>query len=91
VTITVEFFGIPRHRAETASCKLVFDQPSVTLGDVVMRLAERFPALARDCVRSDRLARGYAANLRGERFVTDPLTMLSDGDALLILSADAGG
>jgi molybdopterin converting factor small subunit len=31
------------------------------------------------------------ANLNGQRFVTDPATALKPGDAILILSTDAGG
>ena len=32
-----------------------------------------------------------AANLNGDRFISDPGTRLGKGDSVLILSADAGG
>lgn len=89
--ITVEFFGIPRQRAGVAQCELDMPGEATTLGAVLIRLKDSFPELAADCLRHDHLAPGYTANLCGERFVTDPATVLRDGDALLILSADAGG
>lgn len=85
--ITVELYGIPRSRAgvektvATGSC----------LGDVLADLAARFPHLAETCIEGNRLRPGYTANLRGERFVTDPETTLTDGDTLLLLTLDAGG
>jgi molybdopterin converting factor small subunit len=91
VTVTIELFGIPRQRAGIAQCQFAFDGDQVALGEVLARLAEQYPDFAADCIRSNRLAPGYVANLRGERFVSDPATILGDGDALLILSADAGG
>ena len=48
-----------------------------TLGQLLERLAADIPALA--------------ANLNGDRFVSDPQTPLDQHDCVLILSADAGG
>jgi sulfur-carrier protein len=89
MSITVELFGIPRQRAGVAKT----DATGARLGEVVADLARRFPRLAEECFREDRggLKPGTLANLNGERFVTDPATVLAPGDALLILSADAGG
>jgi molybdopterin converting factor small subunit len=87
MTITVEFFGIPRQRAGVAATTVQAAQ----LGEVLTRLERRFPQLAETCLTEGRLRPGYVANLNGERFVTDPTTPLKPGDSLLILSADAGG
>jgi len=85
--IRVELYGIPRARAgvdkTTAS--------GCCLGDVLADLAARFPELAKVCIDGRELRPGYTANLRGERFITDPRITLSDGDILLLLNLDAGG
>ncbi len=85
--IHVELFGIPRSRAGVE--KTTASGPC--LGDVLLDLSERFPALAKECIDGRNLRAGYTANLRGERFITDPDTQLSDGDTLLLLTLDAGG
>ena len=61
-----------------------------TLGQLLMALAARFPSLA-ELINADRLRPSFVANLNGDQFVSDPRTHLSDGDSVLILSADAGG
>jgi len=85
--IIVELFGIPRSRAGIAKTTAEGD----CLGDVLVDLAVRFPELAETCIEGRSLRPGYTANLRGERFVTDPETVLNDGDTLLLLTLDAGG
>lgn len=85
--IDVEFFGIPRVRAGVEKTTASGD----CLGDVLADLAARFPDLAKTCIDQRCLRPGYTANLRGERFVTDPETALSEGDTLLLLTLDAGG
>jgi len=85
--ITVELFGIPRARAGV-------DEVTVSgncLGEVLVDLARRYPGLAESCLDGQNLRPGYTANLRGERFVTDPGTPLADGDTLLLMALDAGG
>ena len=91
MSIRVEFYGIPRHRAGVAATTVEVAAAPATLNDVFRQLGERFPALARDCFDQDRLSDGYVANVNGVRFVTDATTPLPDGSCLLILSADAGG
>ena len=85
--IHVELFGIPRARAgvdrTTASGRC--------LGDALEDLATRYPKLAEACFDGRGLRSGYTANLRGERFITNPDIELNDGDTLLLLSLDAGG
>jgi sulfur-carrier protein len=89
--IVVEFYGIPGQRAGVS--RTVVERPGadVRLADVWRTLANRFPRFAEECLVAGRLRGGYLANLGGNRFVTDPRTLLKDGDALLIMSADAGG
>ena len=82
----VEFLGLPRERAGVAEVDVDAD----TLGQLLDALASRFPGLA-DLVRGDRLHPAFAANVNGDRFVTDPRTQLDESDCVLILSADAGG
>ena len=85
--VTVELFGIPRVRAGVAQTVV----NASTLGDVFLNLASRFPMLGESCFDGCTLKAGFIANLRGEQFVTDPTTKLKDGDAILLLSLDAGG
>lgn len=85
--ITVELFGIPRQRAGLAQTTA----SGARLDEVLADLAQQFPRLAEECIAGGQLRHGYLANLNGQRFIADPATPLAAGDALLILSADAGG
>ena len=87
MSIVVEFFGVSRRRAGAARVEV----QGATLGEVLAELAGRFPALAAECLDAGSLQSGTLVNLNGQRFVHDPLTPLAPGDALLILSSDAGG
>ena len=91
MTVYVELFGIPRERVGKSLVEVETADSVVRLGDVVLDLAAKYPALAQECFRGDQLREGYVANLQGERFVTEPDTKLRSGQSLLILSADAGG
>jgi molybdopterin converting factor small subunit len=82
----VEFLGVPRQRAGISELEVQAN----TLGQMLTVLATRFPGFAA-LVAHDRLHPSMAANLNGDRFVSDPATVLLDGDHVLILSADAGG
>jgi molybdopterin converting factor small subunit len=82
----IELLGVPRALAGVAECEF----PATTLGDALARLAADYPALAA-LLPEGRLHPALAANLNGDRFVRDPATPIEDDDALLILSADAGG
>ena len=77
---------MPRERAGVAEIELQAD----TLGQLLLALAARFPSLG-ELITTDRLPPSVVANLNGDRFVSDPGTRLTDGDSVLILSADAGG
>jgi molybdopterin converting factor small subunit len=92
----VEFFGIPRERAGVDSLEI----RARTLGELLATLKFQLPSfgdfigldfMGADFKGSARLHGAFAANLNGDRFVSDPATPLRDTDRLLILSADAGG
>ena len=87
MSVTVEFYAIPRRRAGVAS----IDAPAGPLGGVLVELGERLPEFARECLNGDRLKTGYIANINGRQFVRDANAELQDGDSLLILSTDVGG
>ena len=82
----VEFLGIPRERAGISELEV----EAHSLGQLLETLVMRCPAL-RELITADRLHPSIAANLNGDEFVSDPKTVLSKDDRLLILSADAGG
>jgi molybdopterin converting factor small subunit len=84
----VEFLGVPRQRAGISDINI--DMEAATLGQLLQALALQIPSL-RELINVDRLRPGFAANLNGDRFVSDPETPLRDHDSVLILSADAGG
>ena len=86
--IDVELFGIPRQRAGVSKTTVSASR----LGEAIVELAGRYPDLIEVGLDpSGRLGGSVAANLNGDRFITDPDTPLTEGDVLLILSADAGG
>jgi molybdopterin converting factor small subunit len=82
----VEFLGVSRERAGVAELNVQAD----TLGRLLATLADQIPGLA-ELIAVDRLHPSLAANLNGERFISDPHTPLGDEDRVLILSADVGG
>jgi len=82
----VEFLGVSRERAGVDEIHVEAD----TLGRLLGTLAARMPGLA-ELIAVDRLHPSLAANLNGDRFISDPKTPLSDDDRVLILSADVGG
>ena len=57
----------------------------------ILTVAARVPDLNGEWITDGRLHESLTANLDGLRFVSDPATMVRDGQSLLILSADAGG
>ncbi len=82
----VEFLGVPRQRAGVA--ELVVE--AGTLGQLLMTLSDRMPALS-ELIVGNRLHPSFVANLNGDEFISDPGTPLRADDYVLILSADAGG
>jgi sulfur-carrier protein len=85
--IHVELFGIVRKHAGVSSIEVEAEN----LGEVLVELGRMLPQLQEVCLAQDQLKPGYLANINGRAFVTDTDTQLTDGDSVLILSADAGG
>ena len=82
----VEFLAVPRRLAGTSEVEV----QAATLGQLLTELSAKFPSL-REFIISDRLHPTFVANLNGDEFISDPGTVLSEKDRVLILSADAGG
>jgi molybdopterin converting factor small subunit len=85
--VTVEFYGMARQRAGCA-------RTYVTAGTV----AEALAAAVRACpglgaaVRPDGgVVKEYLVSVNGQRFVRAGEQELREGDAVLVLGADAGG
>ena len=87
MSVTVEFYAIPRQRAGVPS----IDAAAGPLHQVLNDVGQRLPGFARECLDGDRLKHGYIANINGQQFIRDDGAELRDGDSLLILSADLGG
>ena len=87
MSVRVEFYGIARQRAGVES----IDVDASCLSEMIDRLSACLPRLAESCFDDQRLRPGYLANINGRNFTTDPNMPLSDGDCVMILSADAGG
>lgn len=91
MTIHVEFFGIPRLRAGVASITVLEEKQEATLAEVLTATCRQLPDFGAACVDQQQLREGYVANLAGQEFVRDPQTRIQTGQAILIMSADAGG
>ena len=89
--IRVEFYGIARQRAGVGELVLDVPRGGLPLADVLAAVAQAAPQLDGSWVSGGRLHASLAANIDGQRFVSDPATPIRDGQSLLILSADAGG
>lgn len=87
--VRVEFFGIPRERAGVAALEVEVGR--TTLAEVLAEVARLRPEFGQRCLDNGCLARGLTANINGRYFTSNVETELTDGDSLLILSADVGG
>ena len=85
--IRVEFYDVARVRAGVS----VAEVEGSTLRDVLRAAAERCPGLQGEVVDDGVLTRHWRASRNGSVFLADPDTPLEDGDAVLVLSALAGG
>jgi hypothetical protein len=86
-SVIVEFFGVPRLRAERATLAVA---PG-TAAEVLAVVERACPGLAGLLRPDGRLAPHYLLSLDGRQFVTDLSLPLSPGTRVLLLSADAGG
>jgi molybdopterin converting factor small subunit len=85
--VVIEFYGIPRLRAGTNRLRL----EASSVGQALRELAQVCPALAGSVLGDGGVQQAYRLSLNGQRFVSDPQTPLTEGDVLLLLSADVGG
>jgi len=85
--VRVELYEGARQRAGLAALEV----EAATLGEALLALGARCPGLVPEVVEGGRLAPHWRASVNGRQFVVAPETPLTDGDALLILSALAGG
>lgn len=99
--IEVEFYGVPRLRAGTDRCAV----PAGTLTEVLGALAVKLPGLVPDVVeleghnghnksnppRAGRVGRHVLVSLDGRVVLDDPGAEITDGQTLVLLSAQAGG
>ncbi len=87
MSVRVEFYGIARKRAGVE----FVDIDATSLGEVFDRLCDAMPEFAAACLLEGQLKSGFLANVNGRAFTTKRDTHLSENDAVLIVSADAGG
>ena len=92
VDCTVELFGVARLLAHKREVSLHLP-PRATFAQAIAALAGEVPALVGRVIAADRrrLAEGCACNVNGVEFVRSPGALVSAGDKIIILSADAGG
>lgn len=86
-SVTVELFGIARHRA---GCSMLIAEGR-TVSDLLRAVVRACPRLDELLAADGTLSRRYLVSIDGERFVADPNEEIPAGSRLLILGADAGG
>jgi molybdopterin converting factor small subunit len=85
--VTIEFYGVPRLRAGRDAITV----EAASLGEALSALAAACPALDPSVVHAGRLSAHYLIAHNGLQITADPATPLRAGDALVLLSAEAGG
>jgi hypothetical protein len=92
IDCTVELFGFPRLLAQTSEVSLVL-APRANYSDAFAALARKLPVLSGRVISADgtSLLDGYACAVNGVHFIRGATARVRPGDALVILSADAGG
>ncbi len=90
--VKVELFGTPRLAAGRREVELILAS-GTSRQEFTDALAEACPALIGKVIRDDRsgLQDGYVLNRNGLEFFSGDVLNIQDGDALLILSNQAGG
>jgi molybdopterin converting factor small subunit len=83
--VVMEFYGLARLRAGCAELRC----EATTIGEALAAADAACPALH---ARSDNgLSLEYRVSVGGKHFTENLAEPLADGDALLVLGADAGG
>ena len=89
--LRVEFYGMARQWSGLREVGIEPAGGQMTLAAALAGLAGAVPRFGEKCLVGGCLHPALVANLDGQQFVTDPATPIRNGQALLILSADAGG
>jgi hypothetical protein len=87
VMFYIEFYGVPRLRAGMSRLTVA----GASVGEAIDAMALACPSLSGHVFQNGSVHPAYKLSVNGERFVSDRSILLSDGDTLLILSADVGG
>ena len=92
VSVRVELFGTPRLRSGRREVEISLP-PQASREQVTHALAEACPALVGHALREDLsdLQDGYVFNRNGTSFLREWSFTFQEGDALLLLSSQAGG
>ncbi len=85
--IRVELYEVARRLAGVASLEV----EASTLGEALQAVRLRYPVLEPDVIVGRRLAPQWRASRNGREWIEDPDTPLEVGDALVLVSALAGG
>ena len=85
--ITIELYGVPRMRAGRDAVAV----EARSLGDALAALGRECPVLAPSVVDGKQLQPCYVVAINGIQFTADATHPLRDGDAIILLAADAGG
>jgi molybdopterin converting factor small subunit len=92
MAIRVEFYGLARQRAGVSEISLSPPAERIALAEVLSLASAAAPGFGNsNLVEQGQLHPTLRANLDGQQFISDPDTMIRDGQSVLILSADAGG
>lgn len=91
-TCHIEFLGPARLLISVREVTIEIG-PEATLGELVLALAERYPALAGRVLDLERRmpVNGYIFNRNGRDFLAEPDSAVRPGDRLLLLASAAGG
>ena len=85
--VTIELYGVPRMRAGRDAVTV----EAGCLGDALAALGRECPVLAPSVVDGRLLKPCYVVAINGIQFTADAEHPLRDGDAIILLAADAGG
>lgn len=91
MAIRVEFFGMARRVAGLAEVAVEPAESAASLRQVLEQVEAAVPAARGHLIVGGGLSPSLTANVEGRHFTRDLQARVSDGQTLLLLSADAGG
>jgi sulfur-carrier protein len=87
VSVVVELYGVPRMRAGRRQ----YQVRATCVGDAMAALERECPQLSGSVLANGWPLSAYRLSLNGQFFVSNPALQLAEGDALVLIAADAGG